>query len=289
MLVRICTGIVLIAAVLAWLFVADYAVFSMGALFMYMVGAYEMGPLCGFKSRIPLVIVAAACATALFYFAPPGNFPLAGIPVWCYWITSSGLIVWLCSLPLLIKFPKGDDWHKNKVLAVVFSMLMLVPFLEGLLILRADDYANDSNAGAYLVLAVMALVWCADSGAYFTGRAIGRTPMIPRVSPKKTLEGLAGGLLLALIALVVFLHFGWFSSFGSSLQVMIISGMVTILFSVVGDLVESMLKRMAGIKDSGRIFPGHGGMLDRIDSQLAAIPVFVSVNFFLGNTQGSLI
>ena len=107
--------------------------------------------------------------------------------------------------------------------------------------------------------------------------------MIPRVSPKKTLEGLAGGLLLALIALIIFLRLGWYSSFGSNLIVMLIAGAFTILFSVEGDLVESMLKRMAGIKDSGKIFPGHGGMLDRIDSQLAAVPAFISINLLLGN------
>ncbi len=283
MITRIITGIVLIAAVLAWLFVADYAIFTMGALFMYMVGAYEMGPLCGFKTKIPLTFIALICACVVFFFAPPGEYISAPIPSWCYYLTASGMIVWLCSLPLLVSFPKGGEWHKNKLVAVIFSMLMLLPFLEGLLILRADNYAQDPKAGAFLVLAVMALVWCADSGAYFTGRMLGKTPMIPRVSPKKTLEGLAGGLLLALVALIIFLRLGWFSSFGGSLSCMIIAGIVTILFSVIGDLVESMLKRMAGIKDSGKIFPGHGGMLDRIDSQLAAIPVFISVNLLLGN------
>lgn len=282
MITRIITGVILIAAVLAWLFLADYPIFAMGALFMYMVGAYEMGPLCGFKSRIPLVVIAALCACAMFYIAPPGEFVSGDIPAAAYAVTASGMIVWLCSLPMLYRFPQGDSWHKNHVVAVVFSMLMLLPFLEGILILRADSYALDRDAGAFLVLAVMALVWAADSGAYFTGRAIGKTPMIPRVSPKKTLEGLAGGLLLALIAMLVFMRLGWFSGYESSLAVMIIAGAVTIVFSVIGDLVESMLKRMAGIKDSGRIFPGHGGMLDRIDSQLAAIPTFISMNLLLG-------
>lgn len=283
MITRIITGIVLIAAVLSWLFIADYPIFTMGALFMYMVGAYEMGPLCGFKNRIPLVVIAAVLACVLFYFAPPGEYVTGSIPRWTSWLCAFGMLVWIFSIPLLVKFPKGGEWHRNKLVAVLFSMLMLLPFLEGLLILRADNYASDPKAGAYLVLAVMALVWCADSGAYFTGRAIGKTPMIPRVSPKKTLEGLAGGLLLALIALVIFLRLGWFSSFGGNLVTMLIAGAFTILFSVEGDLVESMLKRMAGIKDSGRIFPGHGGMLDRIDSQLAAIPTFISINMLLAN------
>ena len=154
---------------------------------------------------------------------------------------------------------------------------MLLPFLASLLVLRAHQFQENSNIGAYLVLSVMALVWCADSGAYFTGRLMGKTPMLPRVSPKKTMEGLAGGLVTALIALVIFVHYNLFGDLGNNLIALLIAGPIAIVFSVVGDLVESMLKRLVGIKDSGRIFPGHGGMLDRIDSQLAALPLFLTV------------
>ena len=106
---------------------------------------------------------------------------------------------------------------------------------------------------------------------------MGKTPMLPRVSPKKTMEGLAGGLVTALIALVIFVHYNLFGDLGNNLIALLIAGPIAIVFSVVGDLVESMLKRLVGIKDSGRIFPGHGGMLDRIDSQLAALPLFLTV------------
>lgn len=158
---------------------------------------------------------------------------------------------------------------------------MLLPFLAGTLMLRAHHYAQDQNSGAYLLLSVMALVWCADSGAYFTGRFLGKTPMLPRVSPKKTMEGLAGGILTALIAMMIFVHYGLFGDYGNNLTALLVAAPLCILFSVVGDLVESMLKRLVGIKDSGKIFPGHGGMLDRIDSQLAAIPVFLTVSMLL--------
>ncbi len=277
MLTRILTAIVLIAAVLAWLFWADYPIYTMGALFMYMVGAYEMGPLLGYKSRIPFLVIAMLAATGMFMQANPGDFIANGIPSPIKWITASGMLVWVGSLPLLLKFPKDTAWHKNIAFNTVFGLLMLLPFLAGLLILRVTEYAQNFYAGALLVLAVMALVWCADSGAYFTGRAIGKTPMIPHVSPKKTLEGLAGGILLAIIGMIIFVRLGWFSIYGNNMVHVLIAGFFTILFSVVGDLVESMLKRLAGIKDSGKIFPGHGGMLDRIDSQLAAIPTFLTL------------
>jgi len=277
MLTRICTALVLIAAVLAWLFKADYAIYAMGCLLMYSVGAYEMGPLLGYRSRIPFLLIAAAAAVLSFIAVNnPGNFIISGIPDVAQYLVLSSLIVWIGALPLLLKFPKDTKWHQNIVLTTILGILLLVPFLIGLLILRASEYSQDQNAGALLVLSVMALVWCADSGAYFTGRFLGSHKMLPNVSPKKTMEGLAGGIITALIGMFVFDYLGWFGQYADNTAALYTAGVITILFSVVGDLVESMLKRLAGIKDSGKIFPGHGGMLDRIDSQLAAIPVFLT-------------
>ncbi|MDY6321297.1 MAG: phosphatidate cytidylyltransferase [Succinivibrio sp.] len=278
---RIITGVILVAAVIAWLFFASYEVFAIGALFMYVVGAYEMGPLIGFKSRLSFVTLAVVAACIVFYFAVPGKFVTGEIPAWCYALTASGIALWVIALPLLYKFPKGCLWHKNRFLASVFSLWMLLPFLIGLLILRSSGYAQNPLQGAFLLAAVMALAILADTGAYFCGKALGKTPMIPRVSPHKTLEGLAGGLLLALLGMLVFIKLGWYAGYEAALIPMLVIGALTVLFSVVGDLVESMLKRLAGIKDSGRIFPGHGGMLDRIDSQLAVIPVFTGLNYLL--------
>ena len=149
------------------------------------------------------------------------------------------------------------------------------------MVLRATDIALDANTGAYLVLAVMALVWAADSGAYFAGVFFGKNKLIPAVSPKKTREGLYGGLILAFAALILFMHLGLFSVYADSSPALIASGIIAIVFSVIGDLLESMIKRLGGVKDSGKIFPGHGGMLDRIDSQLAAVPLFLSVNWLI--------
>ncbi|MGN0894954.1 MAG: phosphatidate cytidylyltransferase [Succinivibrio sp.] len=279
MLTRIITAVVLIAAVLAWLFVADYEIFAMGALFMYAVSSYEMGPLIGFKKKYYFVAIALIASTVMFKFTNPGRYIIEGIPSVAQYIVASGLLVWLVSIPLLLKYPKDTAWHNNLIVNNVIALLMLVPFLQGLLILRASDYGFDRHSGALLVLSVMALVWCADSGAYFAGRFFGKTKMLPNVSPKKTVEGLIGGLICAVAGLFIFVELGWFGQYASNMPVLIISGVITIIFSVIGDLVESMLKRLAGIKDSGKIFPGHGGMLDRIDSQLAAIPVFLTCNW----------
>ena len=277
MLVRIITAVVLIAAVLLWLFVADYPIFAMGALFMYSVGAYEMGPLLGFKSRIPFLLIAVIAAVAAFVFVEnPGTFVITGIPKSACYITMLGIVVWLTCIPLLLKYPHNTSWHQHRLINVILGLLLLVPFLMGLLILRSHEYAYNDRSGSFLVLSVMALVWCADSGAYFSGYFLGRHKMLPNVSPKKTLEGLVGGIVTALMGMYVFLELGWFGQYAVNKAVLILACIMTIIFSVIGDLMESMLKRLVNIKDSGKIFPGHGGMLDRIDSQLAAIPIFLS-------------
>jgi len=128
-----------------------------------------------------------------------------------------------------------------------------------------------------LVLAAMALVWIADTAAYFTGRAFGRRKLAPHVSPGKTWEGVYGGLAavaLYALALVPLAAAGRFAGTVSPLAVILwVAGALALAaLSVVGDLCESLLKRQAGVKDSGRLLPGHGGVLDRIDALLAAMP-----------------
>ncbi len=120
---------------------------------------------------------------------------------------------------------------------------------------------------------VFLLVWCADSGAYFVGRKLGRRKMAPNVSPNKSMEGLAGGLVTGLLVVVVISVFK-LQLTGTALFAFVALSALTILVSVLGDLFESMLKRRAGVKDSGTILPGHGGILDRIDSLLSATPIF---------------
>ena len=189
----------------------------------------------------------------------------------------AALPFWFISIFLVKSYPNNAQWHNNKVINVIVGLLMLVPFLQGLLILRATNFSQNYNEGAYLVLCVMALVWAADSGAYFTGRSIGKTKLMPEVSPKKTYEGMYGGIVLAIVVMYLAKHYNFYSVFAQDELGFLVAAFGAIIFSVFGDLMESMLKRLVGIKDSGKIFPGHGGMLDRIDSQLAAVPVFMGL------------
>jgi phosphatidate cytidylyltransferase len=119
---------------------------------------------------------------------------------------------------------------------------------------------------------LFALVWVADSGAYFAGKAFGKHKLIPDVSPNKTIEGLLGGLLLTTCVIVSVAYYRNLAD--NNLISFILLSMLVVLASVLGDLFESLLKRKANIKDSGTLLPGHGGVLDRIDSLLAAAPIF---------------
>ncbi len=136
---------------------------------------------------------------------------------------------------------------------------------------------TDFYHGAKLVLFVCLIVWAADSGAYFSGKSLGKHKMAPAVSPNKTIEGLVGGVIAAMI--VGWLFADWFAIEFSSLSIMLLTILLTVVISVLGDLVESMFKRVSGIKDSSNIIPGHGGILDRIDSLTAAFPVFALLYF----------
>ncbi|MGH8377042.1 MAG: phosphatidate cytidylyltransferase, partial [Pseudomonas sp.] len=149
---------------------------------------------------------------------------------------------------------------------LLIGFLILLPAWQGLVLLKQWQLGN------WLIMAVMVLVWGADIGAYFSGKAFGKRKLAPQVSPGKSWEGLYGGLLLSLvITAVVAVHRDWSAA---NLLQGLFGAAVVVLASVVGDLTESMFKRRSGIKDSSNLLPGHGGVLDRIDSLTAAIPVF---------------
>jgi phosphatidate cytidylyltransferase len=140
-----------------------------------------------------------------------------------------------------------------------------------MLALRQFGYEENHFTGAWWLLYVMLLVWGADSGAYMFGKLFGKHKLAPKVSPGKTWEGLIGGLVTS--AVISWL-FGRYAPLNVVPMTLLVCSVIAALASVLGDLTESMFKREAGIKDSGHLIPGHGGILDRIDSLTAAVPVF---------------
>jgi phosphatidate cytidylyltransferase len=150
--------------------------------------------------------------------------------------------------------------------------------------IRYHDYAIDARAGTFLLMLPIALTWATDTGAYFVGRSMGRHKLIPSVSPAKTIEGAVGGVVIAIVAAwlyVIFLlrPFAHLSMLPVGLTVFAIIVSCT---GQIGDLAESLFKRDAGVKDSSRLLPGHGGILDRFDSLLFVLPVaYVLLGYFL--------
>jgi phosphatidate cytidylyltransferase len=136
----------------------------------------------------------------------------------------------------------------------------------------AISWICNHAAGPWLLLLLLLIVWAADTGAYFTGKSLGQTPLAPHISPGKTREGFYGGLLSAFP--VALLAMGWMPVMGMDVLQLLILTLLTALASVGGDLLVSLHKRSSGYKDSGSLIPGHGGILDRLDSLLAAAPFF---------------
>ncbi len=154
------------------------------------------------------------------------------------------------------------------ILVTAFGKLYITTLLGFILLLRA-------HGGFAAVLAVFLAVWANDSGAYFCGVAFGRHRLAPRLSPKKSVEGAVGGLLTAMLVLYLFAPvLGW------SRPVALVFGLILALAGQFGDLAESALKRWANTKDSGSFLPGHGGVLDRVDSLLFAVPVAFLIMYY---------
>lgn len=189
------------------------------------------------------------------------------------WILGLSVIWWLVSLFNVVVYPRCSAiWRNNSFFRCLFGIFTLVPTWVGLISLRATMFESDPLFGASLIFYVLGIVWAADIGAFFIGVKFGRHKLRPNVSPGKTLEGLFGGVV-ASFAIIGFaaLHY---QVDEAKMGLHILVGCLTVGVSALGDLNESMFKRCAGMKDSGRLLPGHGGVMDRIDSLTAAFPVF---------------
>ncbi|MBZ0266276.1 phosphatidate cytidylyltransferase, partial [bacterium] len=174
------------------------------------------------------------------------------------------LISILISLGFLIMFEEIDVGYRA-LLSIFFAECLFVLPLSTLILLREAQIWTDSLQAAIGVMYIVGGVWLSDSSAYFVGRAFGKHKMSPNKSPNKTFEGAAGGISVALIWAIAI---GYYLIPSLTLVDLIAIGIINGCFAIIGDLVESIIKRSAGVKDSGTFLPGHGGILDRFDSLL---------------------
>jgi phosphatidate cytidylyltransferase len=255
---RILTAAVLGCLLLAGLFLLSppWTVLAFGAVFT--IGAWEWAAFGALRRTAARLVYAAGIALLLgaawWWTAAPAHL-LVLLAVACAWWAIA--LLWLSLAPA----------RHHTALVLACGLPVLVPAFIALA--RLQVATRGFARGPVLVLWLLLLVIAADVGAYFAGRGLGRRKLAPRVSPGKTLEGALGGLLLvALVAWCGAAHFGLPSAAA------LIFGCAVGIFSIIGDLTESMFKRSAGLKDSGTLLPGHGGLLDRIDSVTAAAPLY---------------
>lgn len=263
---RVLAAAVLIPSFLLALFYASSWLWMLLIGGVTLLAAWEWARIAAYtlQGRALYVLAVALCLLGLYFFAPA----LAAPVLW-----SLVLLFWLAVVPLWL----SRHWLvRQPWLLVLVGAIVLLPTWQAMVSLREQ--------GIWLLLFLMVLVWVADVAAYVCGRIWGKHKLAPRISPGKTWEGVAGalvgGTLYALSwqawAPAEYAHFFGLSSLGLALVAVFL-----VAISIVGDLFESHMKRCAGLKDSGHLIPGHGGVLDRIDSQTSVLPVAFAALYFL--------
>lgn len=250
---RLITSIVLVPLVLLALFYANPWILGSIVLLVALIAASE------FCKLIPLThLVTKAC--------------FLGALLVCIWACNAwfspwqtaGFVVWCMLCLAIITFPESQRYWGHAPIVAAIALVLLPLFVISL----AQIYFLPHGKG--LIVYLFFLVWAADVGAYFTGKKAGRHKLIPKVSPGKSWEGVMGGFFLSLlVAVVSCIYYNPYS-----ITIWFSLALVTVIISVFGDLFISILKRRCHLKDTGTIIPGHGGVLDRLDSLIAAAPVF---------------
>lgn len=290
MLQRIITAVVLIAILLPLLFLSWQCVYIIPALvaLMTLAAVYEL-----LKCLRSQVDEAGTAATARedFVVSIPAYLIAVGLPLATVFVTSIHAFLLaaaaVLTLYLLYLFAvavlRQGRMHFAEVAEVFTGVLYITLSFASLSLLR-----HKTPEGGYLYLLVFFGAWVTDTFAYFTGRFFGKHKLNPVISPKKTVEGSIGGILFCMISFVLFgivMQFGkW--HFTVHYPLLLLSGLLCSVVSQVGDLITSLIKREHGVKDYGKIFPGHGGVLDRFDSVLAISPVLLILSnlSLLGDT-----
>jgi phosphatidate cytidylyltransferase len=231
-----------------YIFDATIALVAALALYEFL----DLGKQKGYHLPIALCIVVMLIIIAAFILEPIS--------------VEMGVFLALLIIPGSYVVSRGDLEEALPSSAIAVLATLYVGMLGGSLIRLHNDFAD----GAKLVFFLLLVVWLGDTGAYYFGRTFGRHKLSPRISPKKTVEGLIGGVGAA-VATALIIHFTFFKNF--PLLHAIIAGVILSIAGVIGDLAESMWKRSAAVKDSGTLLPGHGGFLDRFDSVFYTTPI----------------
>ncbi len=261
---RILTALVLVPLVIGGVLFLETVYLSLVFALIVLWGGLEWARLAGLVSSGSRIAYATAVAAGLWSSAILLRQGESGV-----WLLIIAAVWWGAVVLQLLRYrPRGVSEQGISMPALLAGLITLVPPWMALAWLHArpDD-------GPAMTLFLLVLIWVADSGAYFAGRRWGNVKLAPRISPGKTREGVYGALAGAAacgLAMAMLQEFGILH-----ILLFVFLCILTTVFSVVGDLFESLAKRRRGVKDSGAVLPGHGGILDRIDSLTAAAPMFV--------------
>lgn len=258
---RIITALILLTGVVAGVTLLNPGVLSIILGLLAAVAGWEWcklrKPRSSLTNNLVFVVLMAMCVPVISRYH--GVLP---------WISAISVLWWLWCLGHIVfksDLPSDKFWNPN----LLKGILIIVPASVAM---SGMTYFSDN--GRWCILACLLIIWITDTGAYVVGSSFGKRLLAPTISPRKTFEGLCGGLIAAIIfGILLYQVIG--DLIGISFIEWVFLVTLTSIFASIGDLTESAFKRRAGVKDSGRILPGHGGILDRIDSAVAAIPVFV--------------
>jgi len=259
---RVITGLVLALVFISSVLFGSSLWISVLLAVILFAATRELVALCLRIALLPTLLAAAAFAL-LFWWSLTLMTPQL-----VYWQSLAGAVIWLViglSLPL---YRHSGRWPLLiRILLLGLGLDLLWICVHALVFLHAQY-------GGEIMLYLFSLIWIADIGAYFSGRRFGRRKLAPAISPGKTWEGVLGGIAGNL--LWIFLIYQAYDEWPLMFAALLAASLASVAISIVGDLFESILKREAGVKDSGKLLPGHGGVLDRIDSVIAGAPVFVA-------------
>lgn len=261
---RVITGAVLVAILIPLLIFSDTLVFPIALSILCAVALAEVAKCVGLVRNLLLIIplIAVGCAAVMLSWFIEAN---AFIRYACF-----GALILMLYLFAVTVFSRGKLKFSDVASLFVCAVYIAAAFSSVLLLRRSDG-------GKYLYLLIFIGPWVCDTFAYFTGRLLGRHKLIPEVSPKKTVEGSIGGMLFCTAS---YLLFGFIveriDTYDANFVMLAVTGLAVSIVSQIGDLIASVIKREHNVKDYGRIFPGHGGVMDRFDSILpTAIVIYV--------------
>lgn len=272
---RVLTAVVLAPLIIALVFLTTTLVFAVLLGVIFLAGLWEWTRMSGMRNRplrACLLLGYGIVMVLLWRVVRSDWWWLPALVGAAWWLIAT---LWLRNMRFA-----AERTHAHVALKLLAGLLVVVPAWCAVVALHAGPVAQAPPYAAWWVVFCACIVIAADSGAYFAGTRFGGRKLAPSISPGKTWAGVYGALACAA---VIGLAGGWIAHASKGLLLGVIAlALVTVVFSIIGDLFESLVKRHAGVKDSGALFPGHGGLFDRMDSLVAALPVFVLGKALLG-------